>query len=111
MKTLQPQGPARADAHGMTIALHGGARLQLEILEPALARVRLQPADGYREPRTWAIAPQAGQGAGSRIAVTFGSHGSQRSADACLNKCGWPREGRPAQIFELASQRTRWNSG
>ncbi|MCB2001963.1 MAG: glycoside hydrolase family 31 protein [Burkholderiaceae bacterium] len=61
MKTLQPQGPARADAHGMTIALHGGARLQLEILEPALARVRLQPADGYREPRTWAIAPQAGQ--------------------------------------------------
>ncbi|MCZ4313314.1 glycoside hydrolase family 31 protein [Comamonadaceae bacterium G21597-S1] len=61
MKTLQPQGPSRADAHGMTIALHGGARLQLEILEPALARVRLQPADGYREPRTWAIAPQAGQ--------------------------------------------------
>jgi len=41
--------------------LPGGARLSVDILEPALARVRLRPKGGYREPRTWAIAPQAGQ--------------------------------------------------
>ncbi|MEO7941498.1 MAG: TIM-barrel domain-containing protein, partial [Burkholderiaceae bacterium] len=61
MKTLQPTGPVQADAHGIVRALHGGARLSVEILEPALARVRLRPLEGYREPRTWAIAPIAGQ--------------------------------------------------
>jgi len=60
MKTLLPIGPALADPCGLQRALQGGARLSVEILEPALARVRLQPHNGYREPRTWAIAPQAG---------------------------------------------------
>lgn len=61
MKNLLPHGPARADAHGITQPLTGGASLQLEMLEPALTRVRLRPAGGWREPRTWAIAPVAGQ--------------------------------------------------
>ena len=61
MKALQSQGPVKADAYGISLPLHGGAQLQVEILESALARVRLRPKDGYREPRTWAIAPSVGQ--------------------------------------------------
>ncbi len=61
MKTLQVHGPVQANAHGATLALDGGAVLSVEILEADLARVRLKPAGGYREPRTWAIAPIPGQ--------------------------------------------------
>ena len=61
MKTLQVHGPVQADAHGATLTLDGGAVLSVEILDSDLARVRLKPIGGYREPRTWSIAPIAGQ--------------------------------------------------
>jgi alpha-glucosidase len=60
MKPFRAHGTAQADEHGMQLPLQGGASLSLEILEPAMARVRIRPADGYREPRTWAVAPQPG---------------------------------------------------
>ena len=49
-----------ADAHGIALALDGGGRFSVQVLEPSLVRVRHQPATGYREPRTWAIAPLPG---------------------------------------------------
>ncbi len=61
MKALRATGAPQVDAHGMSLDLDGGARLCVEILEPDLARVRIVPAEGYREPRTWAIAPVAGE--------------------------------------------------
>ena len=46
------------DAHGARFALADGT-LGVRVLEHAIVRVTWQPADGYREPRTWAIAPAA----------------------------------------------------
>jgi alpha-glucosidase len=43
-----------------TAALTTGGALQLSFLSPTLARVTLVPAQGFREPHTWAIAPGAG---------------------------------------------------
>lgn len=63
MKPLQAQTAGqgvRLDAHGLTVALQDGAALVVELLESTMARVRIRPAGGYREPRTWAIAPQPG---------------------------------------------------
>ncbi len=50
---LQP-GAAQADA---IAHLPGQGQLQLTFLSQTMARVSWQPADGWREPRTWAIAP------------------------------------------------------
>jgi len=41
-------------------ALATGGELRLSFLSPTLARVTLLPAQGFREPRTWAIAPTLG---------------------------------------------------
>ncbi len=60
MKALRAAGAAQADTHGISVALESGARLRAEVLEHAIARVRITPAEGYREPRTWAIAPVPG---------------------------------------------------
>ena len=57
-----------------------------------MARVRVKPAAGYREPRTWAIAPQPGvdvpwQGRERDDLSGFGHPGvlvSERGADLCL---------------------------
>ena len=60
---MKPFGPAhvtRADGHGISLALEGGGTFSVQVLEPSLVRVRYQPAAGYKEPRTWAIAPQPG---------------------------------------------------
>ena len=57
---MTPLGPTRIatlDAHGASLSLPDGAQFQLDVLEPSLVRVRHRPAAGYREPRTWAIAP------------------------------------------------------
>jgi len=60
---MNPIGPAHVgttNAHGTEVSLPGGATFSVQVLEQQLVRVRLRPADGYREPRTWAIAPVAG---------------------------------------------------
>ena len=49
------------DAHSIRLSLPGGVDFLVEVLEQSLVRVRMRPRAGYREPRTWAIAPQAGQ--------------------------------------------------
>ena len=61
MKPYRARGTPQADEHGITLPLDGQASLIVEVLEPTLARVRIRPDGGYREPRTWAIAPQPGQ--------------------------------------------------
>jgi alpha-glucosidase len=42
--------------------LSGGGHLQVQALGESLFRVRLRPAAGYKEPRTWAVAPLVGSG-------------------------------------------------
>ncbi len=57
-------GPAVTSPHGLTLALAGSAgeaSFQVQALEPGLVRVRIKPAAGYKEPRTWAIAPTPGE--------------------------------------------------
>ncbi len=44
---------------GAAIELTGGAEFTVQFLGESLARVTLKPADGFKEPRTWAICPQA----------------------------------------------------
>jgi alpha-glucosidase len=61
MKAFNSIGPAVVHRHGLDLALAGGARFQIQALETTLFRVRYRPAGGYREPRTWAIAPMTGQ--------------------------------------------------
>ena len=61
MKALSGAHVARADGHGIDLHLAGGAGFQVQVLEPSLVRVRYRPATGYKESRTWAIAPQPGQ--------------------------------------------------
>jgi alpha-glucosidase len=53
---LQP-GAAHSDAYA---SLSDGGALHLVFLTPTLARLTWHPAQGFREPRTWAIAPVAG---------------------------------------------------
>ena len=60
MKPLHGARVTHADGHGIDLALQDGAHFQVQVLEPTLMRVRLRPAGGYREARTWAIAPQPG---------------------------------------------------
>ena len=61
MKVFSGAGVARAHELGVDVALEGGASFHIQALEPTMVRVRCLPAGGYREPRTWAIAPSAGQ--------------------------------------------------
>ena len=51
-------GAPEADA---VAALTPGGQLRLVFLSDTLARVSWQPAQDYKEPRTWAIAPVAGE--------------------------------------------------
>jgi alpha-glucosidase len=51
-------GAEGADAHA---PLSDGGALQLVFLSPTLARLSWRPAQGFREPRTWSIAPVPGQ--------------------------------------------------
>jgi alpha-glucosidase len=43
----------------LTCTLAGGGDITMRFLAPALARVTVRPAAGFKEPRTWAIAPIA----------------------------------------------------
>ena len=51
-------GAADADA---LAAIDGGGQLRVVFLSEHMARVTHQPAQGFLEPRTWAIAPVAGE--------------------------------------------------
>lgn len=61
MKNFGKAQLALANEHRIELKLDNGADFSLEVLEPAMVRVRYKPVQGYLEPRTWAIAPQAGQ--------------------------------------------------
>lgn len=49
------------DAQGASATLDDGATLRLRFLSASMARLSLRPALGWREPRTWAIAPEPGR--------------------------------------------------
>ena len=49
------------DAQGASAALDDGGQLAVRFLSPTMARVYLRPGAGFKEPRTWAIAPVTGQ--------------------------------------------------
>jgi alpha-glucosidase len=57
MKNLGPATLLAQDAYSVNLSLSGGATFTVQALEPKLFRVRYRPAQGYLEPRTWAIAP------------------------------------------------------
>ncbi len=57
MNTLGSASLCAADSHSLTFSLHNGGSLQVQALGESLFRVRHKPASGYKEPRTWAIAP------------------------------------------------------
>ena len=61
MKKLGTAQLVSATAHGIELSLPDGAAFSVQVLEDQLVRVRLRPAGGYREPRTWAIAPSTGR--------------------------------------------------
>lgn len=61
MKALTSAHVVHADGHGIDLSLADGSAFSLQVLEPTLMRVRLRPAAGYKESRTWAIAPGSGQ--------------------------------------------------
>ena len=50
------------EAHSASAALNdGSSSLAVRFLSPSMARVTLRPAAGFKEPKTWAIAPFEGQ--------------------------------------------------
>src|SRR5512139_986062 len=62
MKPWQAQRWAfEGDGHGLAAISHldDGAEMRVRFLSPTMARVVLRPQGGWREPRTWAIAPLA----------------------------------------------------
>ncbi len=62
MNPLSTSGAVTRHQHGVAIEFANGASFQLQALEETMFRVRFKPAGGYREPRTWAIAPVPAQG-------------------------------------------------
>ena len=60
MKKLGTAQVVSATADGIGLSLPDGATFSVQVLEEQLVRVRLRPAGGYLEPRTWAIAPTPG---------------------------------------------------
>lgn len=70
MKIFGPATRSTIQPQGIDVSLASGGLFSIQVLEPTLARVRFKPAGGYREPRTWAVAPQPG--------VDVPWHGRQR---------------------------------
>ncbi len=67
MKTFGSATLSTQDAHGLRFNLEGGSMFSVQALQPSLFRVRHCPSAGYREPRTWAIAPGASPASGSDV--------------------------------------------
>ena len=60
---MKPLGHARLaslDTHSANFEISSGGSLKIQALEASIIRVIFRPASGFREPRTWAIAPQTG---------------------------------------------------
>ena len=68
MRVLQSEGAPQITALGADQMLQGGGVLSVQALTAQMFRVRVKPQGGYKEPRTWAIAPL--------------SHGGHQVADA-----------------------------
>ena len=68
MRVLQIEGAPQITALGADQMLQGGGVLSVQALTAQMFRVRVKPQGGYKEPRTWAIAPL--------------SHGGHQVADA-----------------------------
>ena len=64
MKTIGSATLAAQSKHGVKLTLISGSTFHIQALDTSLFRVTLQPAKGYKEPRTWAIAPGANPAAG-----------------------------------------------
>ena len=57
MKVVGHAAWAEQTANGVQLSLPDGASFAVQALGETLFRVSLKPAQGYKEPRTWAIAP------------------------------------------------------
>ncbi len=57
MKVVGHAKSAAQTANGVQLKLPDGSQFAVEALGETLFRVRLRQANGYKEPRTWAIAP------------------------------------------------------
>ncbi len=57
MKVVGHAAWAEQTANGVHLSLPDGASFAVQALGETLFRVSLKPAQGYKEPRTWAIAP------------------------------------------------------
>ncbi len=68
MNTLAVSDNVTRLQHGVDVALLDGSCFQIQVLGATMFRVRVKPAGGYREPRTWAIAPMQGQGTHQDVA-------------------------------------------
>jgi alpha-glucosidase len=64
MKNLTGASLHSQDSHGFQLRLPSGSVFSVQALEETMFRVSLRPAAGYKEPRTWAIAPGANPAAG-----------------------------------------------
>jgi len=61
MKVFGRASVSQATEHGIDLSIDGGAGFSIQVLEDSMVRVRYKPASGYKETRTWAIAPTAGE--------------------------------------------------
>ncbi|WP_416546688.1 TIM-barrel domain-containing protein [Limnohabitans sp. DCL3] len=93
--------PGGADADAVA-ALAAGGQLRLVFLSPTMARVSWQATPAYKEPRTWAIAPVAGED------VPW--HGRERSSLAGFERPALSplAQGHGLQTEQLAVQ---WRGG
>ena len=84
MNPFTGTGDFTAHPHGANISLANGASFQIQALEETMFRVRCKPAGGYREPRTWAIAPLQGENKGQDVAWS-GRNRDELAGFSCPN--------------------------
>ncbi len=61
MKVLKAAQAIHHTANGVDATLADGATFSIQALENTLFRVRYKPSSGYKEARTWAVAPEVGR--------------------------------------------------
>ncbi len=55
---IHPGGASVGASGGASVSLDDGGSMTLRFLSDTMARVTMRPAEGFREPRTWSIAPE-----------------------------------------------------